>query len=420
MIFDEKQKEAVALCCDVSKRIVAVTGPAGAGKTTIIETVARSLIEAGYIVARTGPTGKAAKRIKEATGYDAMTNHRYLEYSHPGEKDPKTGKAYGVSTPKRDYKNPVEADIILADEYMMVNTEMHRNLIDAMKRGACIRMFGDVNQLRPIEGDNYKVTQAPFEQMLEKAPSVKLETIHRQGAGSGIVENGLRIIRGMIPVRKDDFKLHITDNPVDKLRQIIQEYREAGIDFSTTEHQVIVPMNVRWTGALALNGMLQQLYMDTSQPMLELPRHSWAKKNGDVPNVCRVQKGSKVVITSNNYDLDVMNGETGIVLEVTEFGEIAVDLGDREVVIPPVQSYLDGNGNGREFDPRKDVDLAYALTTHKMQGSECKHVVYVLNKSSTYMHSRRNTYTGTSRARLHVDFITDQRSLQTCVLKGKE
>ena len=173
MEYDVEQIEAINLCCDLTKRIVAVTGEAGTGKTTIIKAVYSKLInyidthrrefKRDYIEDRdkyqfnaeeyivlVAPTGKAAKRIFEATGIPAMTIHRLLEYPTPGEIDENTGKALVASSPKRDKFNPIKQKIVLCDEYAMVSYELHRNLIDALPSGGCVRMFGDCNQLEPI------------------------------------------------------------------------------------------------------------------------------------------------------------------------------------------------------------------------------------------------------------------------------
>src|SRR5690606_29136416 len=125
-------------CIDMSQgnRIVPVTGVAGTGKTTIIRIVYNELREAGYSVVLCAPTGKAAKRIYEATGIPALTIHRLLEYPHPGERDEKTGKALATTDPKRNRGNPLPHDIVIADEYAMVNLEVHSNLVHALKSGA--------------------------------------------------------------------------------------------------------------------------------------------------------------------------------------------------------------------------------------------------------------------------------------------
>jgi exodeoxyribonuclease V alpha subunit len=414
---DAKQQEAVALCVDTSKRVVAITGEAGTGKTSILKEVWTLLIEAGYKVVLAAPTGKAAKRIFEATGIPAMTCHRLLEYSHPGEKHPKTGKVMGVSAPTRDYQNPLEYDVVLVDEYAMANWDLHRNLLDALPRGGRIRMFGDVRQLTPIEEMTAnKAKPSPFTEMLGKMPCVTLETNYRQNAGSGIITNALAVNRRRMPRRFDDFALHVTDQPVNKVLDLVGDYMAAGVDFASISNQIITPTNVRWTGTWALNQRIQDMLADDDKPFLDLPRHPWMVEK---KVTCKVQPGTKVIYTENNYELEVFNGESGRVVEFSEYGEVIIDLGDREVAIPPEQTYTDGNGKTRVYDPRKAVDLAYAITTHKSQGSEYEHVMYVLNKSTVWMQGQHNTYTAITRARRKVDLVCDQRSLSTCVMPEK-
>lgn len=135
LLSDPVQREAMALCCDLDKRLVSVTGPAGTGKTTIMRQVYDTLTEHGYSVALAAPTGKAAKRIRELTGIPAMTLHRLLEYTSPGEIDPETGKPSFISFPRRNQERPLDYDVVIVDEYSMVNRDLHRNLMDAIGSG---------------------------------------------------------------------------------------------------------------------------------------------------------------------------------------------------------------------------------------------------------------------------------------------
>lgn len=418
--FDDKQQEAIDACCNVDKRIVAVTGEGGTGKTFIIKEVEKRLRDAGYIVGVSAPTGKAAVRVRESTGIGAMTNHRMLGYGQPlehEETDEKTGdkKIVKISTgPSFDRRRPFPYDFIICDEYSMVNREIHDNLIAALKPGARIRMFGDTNQLKPIE-TNRELEKLPsaFQTALTKFTGVVLETNYRQQAGSGIITNAKRLLLGRTPQRADDFNMIVTDDPVIRLCKYVEEERANGIDYSTPEHQIITCMNKSWIGTKKLNLTLQSLFWDRQAPMMELPRHKW--EEGDT--TVRVQIGTKVVYTTNTYDLGneqaVFNGEVGTVVNIDEHeGSLDVDFGDRVVTIPPVLIVITERGDVHETDPRKNLDLAYAITTHKMQGSEVRHVTYILNKSTIYGQSRRNAYTATTRAREKCTWITDQHSLK--------
>lgn len=423
MELDPKQLEAIEACCDTSKRVVAVSGAAGTGKTTILKQVYQKLTDAGYSVALCSPTGKAAKRIYEATGIDAMTIHRLLEFSHPGDPDPKSGKPLGVSIPRRDRMNRLEYDVILADEYAMVTQDIHRCLFDALPGGGCIRMFGDDNQLAPVEEDK-RLQEEPsaFLKILndkKNFTSVVLETVHRQGVDSGILLNANLILRSRMPSKNEQWSMKTTDKPTDVLREYILEQANEGVSFADIENQLLVPQNTSWVGTRKLNTMIQGLFQNEQDPCLWVDRKPWVEGEGGIKGgKIRMYKGDKVICTSNLYDLGVFNGETGRIIEINEeTGEIIVDFGDREQSFPPLLMVQNSRGTFSSIDPRKELDLAYAITTHKSQGSEFKRVIYILNKSNMYMISRRNFYTAITRAKEHVFLICDQKGLSQAIYK---
>ena len=423
IVWDDTQNTAIDACCDMAKRIVAVTGKAGTGKTMMIKEVAKRLEDAGYVVQASAPTGKAAKRIQEATGLHAMTNHRMLGYGMPYEHevdDEKTGKKklIRISTgPRFKWDRPMHYDTILCDEYAMVNQEINRNLIDALKGGARICMFGDVNQLKPIEEDRrLDEQQSAFQNALAKFGGITLDTIHRHDAGSGIARNGALILQGRVPRGSDDFAIRQTDQPVRAVQEFVELCREQGHSYADTDHQIVTCMNKSWIGTQRLNLVIQAMFWDRTKPFIDLPRYRAFDGKENPP--IRVQIGSKVVYTANTYDLDgngesyAFNGEIGIVGDINySEGSIEIDFGDRTVVIPPLIITVRENGQVIEQDPRRNVDLAYVLTTHKMQGSEVKHVCYVLNKSTVWAQSRRNFYTAVTRAREMCTVFLDPHSL---------
>lgn len=417
-VLDTKQEEAIARCCDLSNRVVAVTGAAGSGKTTILKMVYDNLIAAGYRVALISPTGKAAKRIKEVTGIEAMTLHRFLEYTHPGDPDPKTGKPVGISMPRRHRQSPVDADVVLADEYAMTATEQHRALFDALPNAGCVRVFGDNNQLPPIEEDDWKNKDkpkelSPFEMLLSKFPAVILETVHRQGKDSGILMNLQLMLKGRLPTRNEQWGITYTDKPVDALIEYVMDNLDNGVSFADIDNQIITTQHKSWIGTGKLNTLLQGMFHNETTPSIMVPRNKWTNDGLPIP----MYVGDKVIVTRNMYDLDVMNGESGRIIEVSHDGELVIDFGDKEQVIPPLLMVQNRYGNMVEIDPRKDVDLGYAITTHKSQGSEYSRVIYMLNKSTAFMQNRRNFYTACSRGREHVQLITDQRSLSMSLSK---
>jgi exodeoxyribonuclease V alpha subunit len=422
VVFDDKQQEAIDACCDVSRRIVAVTGKAGTGKTLIMREVHKRLTGVGYLVQASAPTGKAAKRIREVTGLEAMTNHRMLGYGMPIEhetEDEKTGdkKTVLISTgPRFKRSNPLPFDTILCDEYAMVNQEIHRNIIDALKSGARVCMFGDVNQLKPIEEDRRLDTQpSAFMVALQKFSGTMLDTIHRHDAGSGIAQNGALILAGRPPRPSDDFLVRQTDRPVLAVQEWLEHQLENGHNYADTDHQIITCMNKSWIGTQKLNLIVQAMFWDRARPFIELPRYRDA--GSDIAPI-RVQVGSKVVYTANTYDFNddgqsfAFNGETGTVININHAeGSVEIDFGDRTVIIPPLVITVYPDGRVVEGDPRRNIQHAYVLTTHKCQGSEYKHVTYVMNKSTMWAQSRRNFYTAVTRAREHCTVFTDMVSL---------
>ena len=410
--LDATQLEAIDACCDIERRIVAITGAAGTGKTTILQNVYRTLYKQGRTVVLCAPTGKAAKRITEATGIEAYTIHRLLEYPHPGERDEKTGKALVSTDPKRDRNNPIEHMVVLCDEYAMVNVEVHRNLLDALPNGGVIRMFGDANQLQPIESNKRLQAQpSSFIKMLEKFDGIRLETIHRQADGSNIILNGRRIISGNMPTKTEDFEMKITTEPVQTVLHFMQDNLTRNIDYGSIDNQIITPTKVGWVGTEALNAAIQQLLQPTSNSYRIVDRHKWSKVEEQ-----RIYIGDKVIFTVNNYPLEIFNGETGIVEKFSDDGSIVVDFGDKTISIP-VDLEMQGRHGTYYMNPQKDLDLAYVITTHKAQGSEYDRICYVMNKSRSYLLNRKNFYTGISRARTHVTVISDAASINSSLYK---
>ena len=411
-ILDDTQQLAVDECCDLKKRIVAVTGAAGTGKTTILQNVYRHLYNQNRDVVLCAPTGKAAKRITEATGIQAMTIHRLLEYPHPGERDENTGKTLITTDPKRDRNNPIDARVILVDEYAMVNVEVHRNLLDAMPSGGIIRMFGDANQLQPIETNKRLAKEdSSFIKMLKKFDGIRLDTIHRQAENSNIIFNGKRIIDGIVPLKKEDFAIKISDDPVETILDFVQENLTNKIDYGAVNNQIISPTKVGWVGSEALNGAIQQLLQPTSGDYRIAERQKWSNIEEQ-----RFYIGDKVIFTVNNYALGVFNGETGLVTKFKDDGSIVIDFGDKDIEIP-VTLEMEGRHGTYYMNPQKDLDLAYVITTHKSQGSEYDRVCYVMNRSRSYLLNRKNFYTAISRAKDHVSIITDAKSLNLSLYK---
>lgn len=449
--LDEQQAKAVELCVDVNHRLAAVSGPAGTGKTTIIREVCQRLTKLGISFALAAPTGKAARRIKEATGYDAVTVHKLLEYNRPGERDPKTGEALDTTKPKRNRSFPLDQFVVIVDEYAMVNYELHDNLMAALPRGGCVRAFGDVYQLPPIDTYGNKVYDSrrttsltPFQKLLlREGDTVLLEHVYRQAEGSNILEQADRIRRSWtVRVNEDlgDFYIKLTGQPIPLLKQHVIDQLQQGVDYRQIANQIITPSKKSWVGTHQLNTVLRALLNPEPAQTLELPRYEWDKDR------LTIGLGDKVVCTENSYDLRdyfqrysewdeemrpmpgsyipcpetkmMLNGETGIITQIYPDGGVDVDFGDRIVEIPAVMSeYWAKRETIIDVFPLRAIDLAYALTTHKCQGSEFTNVVYVLNKSTMFAQSRQNFYTGVTRAKQRVFIISDQQSLRISTMK---
>ena len=424
-MLDEKQREAVDRCLDNTRRCVAVTGEAGSGKTTIIKFVYNALIEAGYNVVACAPTGKAAKRIREATGIPAMTVHKMLEFTAPSDIDPKTGRPYGRTFPRRDAARKLEYDVILADEYAMMSRDLHRCVIDAMPVGARLLVFGDDQQLPPIEEDgktqyvNGKPVSA-FSKLVDKF-GVRLQQSHRQTEGSDVLFNAHRIRAGMMVQAREHFRVHTVDDIVGKLLQVCGD-----IDVASMRNQIITPSNRTWIGTQALNNAVQTfLWADKKkQPTFKPMRWKNERTGKGAPEIV-LGVGDKVIITRNTYDipcsdgsLGVFNGEMGIVQDITALEEIIIDLGDRVATIPYA---LEVRVDGKVFInyPHRDIDLGYVITTHKAQGSEFDDVIVVLGRSVFGLLNRRNLYTAVTRARNSVHVITDKVGLTQAIRQAE-
>lgn len=435
--LDEVQREAINLCCDTDRRLTAVTGAAGTGKTTIIRAVRHLLIKHGYPVAVCAPTGKAAKRIQEATGIEAKTIHRLLEFNRPSDEDELEKRI--PSAPARTAKKPLPYQVVIVDESAMVATELYRQLIDALPPGGLLRMFGDENQLQPIEPNGAKVL-SPFKTLLnaQHIRSVRLTHIYRQGEGSGIVKAATSILKGQAPQPNPDFVVKLHPTPILRIGELCRMQMDAGGDgFDKLDRQVICPAKGTNVGSNALNKVLSTLY-DPGGKSITLKRHDHeAKKYGQ--DGIQVKVGSKVIVTANYYDLRqtqeerkikehkyiepredqcAFNGETGLVVDI-EDGFISIDLGDRVVTFPPWLEIEDQRGVTKRVDPRKDIDLAYAITTHKAQGSEWDTVLYLASRSSHGLHCRANFYTGVTRARKKTIVLADEKSYRLFLLRAE-
>lgn len=438
LTFDVIQEQAIAACISLENRLVTVSGEAGTGKTTIIRTVCEQLNELGISFALAAPTGKAARRIREATGFPATTLHKLLEFNRP-DIDNETGDAMSASRPNRTAINPLELSIVLVDEYAMVSTALHRDLVAALGKGR-LRLFGDIRQLPPIENEKLADPTSPFNKCLQMRNSFVLERVFRQAEGNGILEAARAINRGSIFAQNSDVRIVSHPSMVMKLYEHV---RLDPLVWASLNRQIITPGRKSDVGSIKLNSALQTIINPEKINATILPRHNWVKNETVIASI-----GDKVVCNANIYDLrdwserferweddatpywesfipvpetkQLLNGEIGIVRDIGVDSTIEIDVGDRIVEIPPtITEYSPKRRIIFNADHRRNIELAYALTTHKCQGSEYEHVAYVMASAVFYNLSRQNFYTGVSRARKSVTIFTDQRALAQSIRNVK-
>lgn len=396
MILTEKQEAAIALCLDRSRRIVGVTGAAGTGKTSILKYV-REALDADN-TALCAPTGRAAKRIQEATGFKASTIHRMMRYGMPDDDD-------DASLPAHNQYNPLPYTTILVDEASMIDEELYRNVIDAMPTGSVIRFFGDINQLPPVNG------RSPFAAILEKYDNVTLDENFR--SGDGIISVSQAILKGRTPEPNDKFVLI---NPGQgKMLNAADEFVDDS--FRGMSKQIIIPTKKGKYGTWDINRYMQQKLNPTGKALRFDVRDP---KDPDIVDKRVLRVGDKVIQTKNDYNIKVFNGQIGWIEDLDEEdGWLDVNFDGRTYHYPPVLERYDEH-RGRKifaYDPRVSVELGYAITTHKAQGSEFDLVLLMLNNS--YVLNRQNFYTAVTRAKNKVVCILGPGALNAALKNRK-
>jgi exodeoxyribonuclease V alpha subunit len=347
------------------------------------------------------PTGRAAKRITELTDIDAKTIHRMLEYPMPD--DPPDGKGKPIpGMPRRNKDNPLDQIVIIIDEASMLSTELYEAIKNAMSRKAVIRMFGDNEQLAPVE-DNSGLPP-PFIDVLKTYPTVVLTYNYR--SQDEIISNAQLILKGRLPHRNRRFEIIYSDHPVEQLLEFVTP------EFADSNHQIIMPMRKASAGTMRVNPSLQ-LRFNPRGPMLRLQRFGYK----DAPLAVRAK--DKYLWVKNDYELAVFNGEIGHIDWLDqESGELGLLAGSRAFTVPPrIKAYNAIQGRDVSYDPRTQIELGYAITTHKSQGSEFDTVVYCISRANYYLLSRRNLYTAITRAKTRVILITDRFAMSMSLKK---
>ena len=400
--LDELQKRSVVE--SVKNGIFILSGGPGTGKTTTINVIIRYFLAEGMDIYLAAPTGRAAKRMTEATGYESRTLHRMLELNGELAGEAKAARC------ERNESNPLEADVIIVDEMSMVDIFLFQALLKAVMVGTRLIMVGDVNQL-PSVGPG----QVLYDLMsCGKFPMVVLEKIFRQAGESDIVWNAHRIHAGEKLVldnkSRDFFFLERSDTNViyKHMIQLITEKLPRYVDAQPFDIQVLTPMRKGKLGVETLNGILQR-YLN---PPADDKKEYLA---GDT----LLREHDKVMQIKNNYQLEwevvskygipidkgtgIFNGDIGIIRQINEHAqEVVVEYDEhRRVTYAYVQ--LD------------EIELAYAVTIHKSQGSEYPAVVMPLLTGPKMLFNRNLLYTGVTRARNCVTILGSSRTLQEMV-----
>ncbi|MGZ3524846.1 MAG: SF1B family DNA helicase RecD2 [Thermodesulfobacteriota bacterium] len=381
----QRQEEAVLLAA--TSKVLIITGGPGTGKTTIITAILRIFQQLKLRILLAAPTGRAAKRMNEATGWEAKTIHRLLEYSpHKGDF-------------KRDQEDPLEADVVIIDEASMVDTLLMYHLLKAIPSHAHLILVGDVDQLPSVGPGNV------LKDIIRsgKFTVVRLTEIFRQARESMIVVNAHKVNQGELPVLKEIDKSEATDfqfiqeEDPEKILQNILDLCSEKIprDFRfhpLREIQVLTPMHKGTIGVTNLNIELQKR-LNPGQS--GITRGAWTFRVGD-----------KVMQIVNNYDKDVFNGDIGWISKINPE--------EREVVIE-----FDGRGVPYDYSDLDEVVLAYAVSVHKSQGSEYP-VVILPVVTQHYMLLQRNLiYTGITRAKKLVIMIGTKKALAIAIRNNK-
>ena len=401
--LDEMQKQAVAAAA--SHGLFILTGGPGTGKTTTINAIIRYFEEEGAELRLAAPTGRAAKRMTEATGYEAQTIHRLLELNGMPEEE-QEGRAVHFD---RNSENPLEADVIIIDEMSMVDIALMHSLLLAVTAGTRLILVGDENQLPSVGPGNVLrdiIRSGCF-------PVVELKKIFRQASESDIVVNAHKINRGeqvTINNKSRDFfflKRYDADIIIRVVIALIQEKLPRYVDAKPYEIQVLTPMRKGLLGVERLNQILQR-YLNPPDEK---------KKEKEIGQRL-FREGDKVMQVKNNYQLEweilgrykipvdkgvgVFNGDTGIITETATV------------------EFEDGRQAEYSFKQLEELELAYAVTIHKSQGSEYPAVILPILSGPRMLMNRNLLYTAVTRARKCVTVVGSETTFAEMIRNEKQ
>ena len=404
MDLDEHQVEAVKEA--VRNGLLIITGGPGTGKTTTINTIIRYFEMEGMDIFLAAPTGRAAKRMSETTGFEARTIHRMLELN---------GGMEGNAGFERNEQNPLETDVIIIDEMSMVDISLMYALLKAVVAGTRLILVGDVNQL-PSVGPGSVLKDIIDSGMFH---TVKLTKIFRQASTSDIIVNAHKINRGE-PVSLDnksmDFfflKRYDADKIINVTLQLIKQKLPKFVGASEYDIQVLTPMRKGLLGVERLNTVLQ-MYLNPPD----------ASKREKEYGSTIFREGDKVMQVKNNYQLEweirskyglmidkgtgIFNGDMGIIEEINDFAEtMTISFDEGRMVEYP-------------YKLLEELELAYAITIHKSQGSEYPAVVIPLLTGPRMLMNRNLLYTAVTRAKKCVTIVGNDETFQMMIENNAE
>ena len=405
MDLDEHQVEAVKEA--VRNGLLIITGGPGTGKTTTINTIIRYFELEGYDIFLAAPTGRAAKRMSETTGFEARTIHRMLELN--GGMD---GSSAGF---ERNDKNPLETDVIIIDEMSMVDISLMYSLLKAILAGTRLILVGDVNQL-PSVGPGSVLKDIIDSNSFH---TVKLTKIFRQASTSDIIVNAHKINKGqqvIIDNQSKDFfflKRYDADKIINVTLQLIKQKLPKYVGASEYDIQVLTPMRKGLLGVERLNGVLQ-MYMNPPEK---------TKREKEYRGVI-FREGDKVMQIKNNYQLEweirtkyglsvdkgtgIFNGDTGIIEEINDYAEMMTI------------SFDEGKMVEYPYKLLEELELAYAVTIHKSQGSEYPAVVIPLLSGPRMLLNRNLLYTAVTRAKKCVTIVGNDETFNSMILNNSQ
>ena len=399
MELDEHQMTAVKEA--VRNGLLIITGGPGTGKSTTINTIIKYFEMEGLDIFLAAPTGRAAKRMSETTGFEARTIHRMLELN---------GGVDGAAGFERNEQNPLETDVVIIDEMSMVDISLMHALLKAVAVGTRLILVGDVNQL-PSVGPGSVLRDIIRS---HECNVVMLTKIFRQASTSDIIVNAHKINQGeevTLDNKSMDFfflKRYDADVIISVVLQLIKQKLPKFVDATPYDIQVLTPMRKGLLGVERLNGILQR-YLNPPSPQKR------EKEHGDI----LFREGDKIMQTRNNYQLEweirtkyglsvdkgtgVFNGDMGIVREINDFAEtMTVEFDEGRMVEYPYK-LLD------------ELELAYAITIHKSQGSEYPAVVIPLLSGPSMLMNRNLLYTAVTRARKCVTLVGNEVTFEQMV-----